>query len=277
MRVGPRLAKASPRPKLEASSGRYDETMAAPLLDGAEPYSVDNGPSGVLVLHGFTGAPRSMRALALAFSDAGYSVELPLLPGHGTSPADLVGCAYADWLSAAEAALSRLAAEDGRKVVAGLSMGGMLALSLALAHGELAGVILINPMVAPPDAGFVEMLRRAVDGGTEMMPSIGADIARPGASSGGYDATPVRPLISILDETRLIAPRLSEITCRGLLFSSVNDHVVPGASSDLVEKEYGGPIERVVLERSFHVATLDFDAAEIEKRSLAFVEEVTSG
>ena len=59
--------------------------MTEPLLPGAEPWSAAGGPAGALCLHGFTGNPSSMRGLAEAFAAAGFSVELPRLPGHGTT------------------------------------------------------------------------------------------------------------------------------------------------------------------------------------------------
>ena len=159
----------------------------------------------------------------------------------------------------------------GPVVVAGLSMGGTLALSLALEHDDIAGLIVINPLVAPPDPSFLELLRSGVEGGSETIPSIGSDIAKPGVSGGGYDATPIRPMLSLMEATGELAPRLGEIPCPALLFSSSVDHVVPTESSDFLEKKFGGPLERVVLEKSFHVATLDFDAEEIERRSLDFL------
>jgi carboxylesterase len=57
----------------------------ATIMPGAEPESIDGGPHGALVLHGFTGNPQSMRGLAHALGAAGFSVEMPLLPGHGTT------------------------------------------------------------------------------------------------------------------------------------------------------------------------------------------------
>ena len=63
--------------------------MADPVLPGAEPFSAPGGPHGALVVHGFTGTPQSMRGLAQAFARAGYAVELPLLPGHGTTVDDM--------------------------------------------------------------------------------------------------------------------------------------------------------------------------------------------
>ena len=251
--------------------------MTALPPDASEPFAVEDGASGVLVLHGYTGSPRSMRALAEAFVDAGFSVELPLLPGHGTSVDDLVDRRYAEWFAAADAAFGRLSKPGRAVIVCGLSMGGTLALDLALQHPETAGLVLINPAVAPPAESFSALLRAALDAGTVTIPSIGSDIAKPGQSGGGYEATPIAPLMSIFEATDAVAPRLSEISCPALLFSSRTDHVVPTESSDLVERDYGGPLERVMLDRSYHVATLDYDADALVRRAVAFAEKLANG
>jgi carboxylesterase len=251
--------------------------VSAVPRESSAPFAADNGASGVLVLHGFTGSPHSMRPLADAFDRAGFSVELPLLPGHGTEVEDLAGRSYGEWLSAAESAYARLSARGGAVVVCGMSMGGTLSLDLALRDRQIGGLILINPMVAPPAPSLYSLLRAALDGGNWTIPSIGSDIAMPGQSGGGYDKTPIAPLLSLFEATETIAPRLSEIDRPALLFSSRSDHVVPTESSDLVERDYGGPLERVVLERSYHVATLDFDAEVVTSAAVAFAEKVTGG
>ena len=48
------------------------------------------------MLHGFTGNPQSMRPLAEALAAAGYTVDLPLLPGHGTAIEDMIPTRWAD-------------------------------------------------------------------------------------------------------------------------------------------------------------------------------------
>ncbi|HUZ19729.1 MAG TPA: alpha/beta fold hydrolase [Acidimicrobiales bacterium] len=248
--------------------------MARNPMEGAAPFSASNGPSGVLVLHGFTGTPRSMRPLADAFADAGFSVELPLLPGHGTSPEDLEPKRFDDWSSAAEEAFLSLAARTDRTAVVGLSMGGTLACWLAERHVEVAGLVLVNPLVQPPAPEAVELLRGALEAGVRTMPTIGSDIAKPATSGGGYDATPVAPLVSLLEATVGVAEGLGEIACPVLLLSSRVDHVVPTDSGDLLERAVAGPVERVWLERSYHVATLDHDAAELEARAVGFVHKL---
>ncbi|MHB8244703.1 MAG: alpha/beta hydrolase [Acidimicrobiales bacterium] len=248
--------------------------MTAEILPGCEPFSSSNGPNGVLVLHGFTGSPQSMRALAEAFADAGLSVELPLLPGHGTSVDDMVPTRWEDWFGAVEQAHQALAAHCDRVAVAGLSMGGTLALALAQRHAELAGLVLVNPLVEPAAESFVEMMCGVLESGTDRFPGIGSDIAQPEKTESAYDATPIEPLLSLMEAARTVEAELSSVTCPILLLSSRSDHVVPPSSGDVLVAGVSGPVERVYLERSFHVATLDYDQAEIEQRAVQFVSKI---
>lgn len=251
--------------------------MTAPILPVAEPWSSPGGgPYGVLVLHGFTGNPGSMRSLAHAFADAGFAVELPLLPGHGTAVEDMLPTTWDDWSAAAEVALGRLAARAERVVVAGLSMGGALTLWLATRHRELAGIVLVNAIASEPP-GVREMLQSLVDAGEETMDAIGSDIARPDTVEASYDATPLRPMVSLLTATGELQDHLSEVTCPVLVMCSPQDHVVPTDNSDLIASSVSGPVERVSLDRSYHVATLDHDAELIEERAVAFARKVTAG
>lgn len=243
-------------------------------MAGAEPFSAPGGPSGALVLHGITGSPGSVRALAGAFAAAGLAVEAPLLPGHGTAVEDMLATRWADWSAAVERAYAGLAARCGRVVVAGLSMGGTLACWLAASHPEVAGLVCVNPMIEPVAPSFVAILEGALAEGVDVMPAIGADIARPGGREPAYQGTPVAATLSLLHAVAALEPRLGDIHCPLLLFTSREDHVVPASSSDLLAARVSGPVERVTLERSFHVATLDWDAPEIERRAVAFALEV---
>jgi len=252
--------------------------VAVTILPGAAPMRAGTGPAGVLVLHGFTGSPLSMRGIAEVLVAAGFSVEMPLLPGHGTVVGDLVGTGWADWSGAAEDAYSALAGRTGSVVVVGLSMGGSLACWLAERHPEVRGIALVNPLVEAPEAAVRRTITEMVDAGTELAPGIGSDIARPGVSEGGYDETPLRAARSLFDGVeREVTPRLADITCPVLLLSSRQDHVVDPSSGDRLEAVLRGPCERHWLERSYHVATLDFDRADVEAHVRAFVERVSMG
>lgn len=248
-----------------------------PILPGCEPWSSPSGgPHGALVLHGFTGSPVSMRPIAEALAAAGFAVEMPRLPGHGTSVEDLAETGWDDWLTEAERCLGITAARasSGKVVVVGLSMGGALTAALAQGHPELAGIVLINaPVAAPPElaAGIEEMMA----GGVEVIDSIGGDIADPDADEVSYDSTPLRPLVTMLMAGQDVRERLGEIRQPALIITSRQDHVVNPGDSDVLAEEIAGPVERLWLEKSFHVATLDYDAAEVEAATVAFALRVT--
>jgi carboxylesterase len=246
------------------------------VVPGAEPMSAAGGPVGVLALHGFTGSPSSMRGIAESCAAAGYSVELPLLPGHGTSVGDMMGTGWSDWSAAAEAAYAGLAARCDRVVVAGLSMGGSLTLWLGSRYPAIAGLVCINPAVRPQPPEVVELVQGMIDVGEETSPGIGSDIAKEGVTEVAYEETPLRPLLSLMDGLAALQGDLGQIVSPLLLFTSPEDHVVDPGDSDHLASATGGPVRRVVLERSYHVATQDHDADLIVAGTLEFVAEVTA-
>ena len=245
--------------------------MAHPILPGAEPYSATGDTRGALVLHGFTGNPQSMRGIALALADAGFTVEMPLLPGHGTDIADLVPTRWKDWSRAAYDSCTELAARSDAVAVVGLSMGGTLAVWLAEHHPDVAALSVVNPLVVPPDAATTDLLESMVEGGEEVAPGIGSDIAMEGVAESAYPELPLRAALSLFEGVAEVEASLDSVTCPVLLFTSTQDHVVDPKSSDMLASRVKGSVERVVLERSYHVATLDYDKDEIETRAVEFL------
>jgi carboxylesterase len=235
-------------------------------MAGAEPFSATGGPDGALVFHGFTGNPQSMRGIAEQLAVAGFTVELPLLPGHGTAMEDMLDTGWPDWSGAAETAYLDLAARCDEVAVVGLSMGGSLACWLAERHPEIVGLALVNPLVEPPAEDFLAAVRALLASGTEVAPGIGSDIAAPDAREVSYEGAPLRAALSLFDGVADVGRDLGEIRCPVLLLSSREDHVVDPGNGDLLTAKVAGPIERVWLERSYHVAPLDYDRDEIEAR-----------
>lgn len=248
------------------------------LIPGAEPWShIGTSAHGALVLHGFTGNPGSMRGVAEALADAGYHVEMPLLPGHGTTVADMLPTRWADWAGAAEATYQQLAQRAERVVVVGLSMGGALTLRLGADHPEIAGLVCINPATQPQAPEVVEMLQGMIDAGTDIIPAIGSDIADPDAHESAYDGTPLAPLLSLVNDG--LAPLGAEYPGMRqplLLLNSPQDHVVEPAQAEYLAANYGGRVERITLERSYHVATQDYDKGLIFEATVAFANGVTA-
>jgi carboxylesterase len=248
--------------------------VSAPIIAGAEPYSASGDRRGALVLHGFTGNPQSMRGLAVALADAGFSVEMPLLPGHGTAVEDMVPTRWKDWSHAAEQALAELASRTDAVVVVGLSMGGTLSVWLAEHHPEIAALSVVNPLLTPPDADTLGFIQAMIDGGDVVAPGIGSDIARDGAVETAYPGMPLAAALSLFEGVAEVEALLGSVACPVLLFTSVQDHVVDPGSSTLLVERAKGPVEQVLLERSYHVATLDYDKDEIEARTVAFLTGV---
>jgi carboxylesterase len=245
-------------------------------LDGAFSSS-GHGPRsrlGVVLLHGFTGSPRSMRGWAESLADAGFAVRLPLLPGHGTTWQDLGTSRWQSWYGAAEQAFAELARERSQVFVAGLSMGGALALRLA-AHRPVSGVLLVNPglTIADPRAPFSGLMKYVL----KSVPAIGNDISMPGIDEGAYDRTPVAAAHQLGQLFKTVVADLPRVTAPTLVFRSAVDHTVPESSMRVLQRRIGtARLEVVPLADSYHVATMDHDAELIYRRSAEFIQAVAA-
>jgi len=234
-----------------------------------------SGDVGVLLVHGFTGTPQSLRGWADHLVEAGYSVELPLLPGHGTSWQDANRTTFDDWLAAATSSLADLTQSCRSVVVAGLSMGGTMTLRLAQLHPDaIAGIVLVNPSVLTKrkDAPLSGVIKYVVSS----FPPIANDIAKPGAEEIGYDKLPVRAFDSLRRAWKVVRRDLPRVTAPTLLLHSRVDHVVEPVNSEVILAGISSTdVTEVVLEKSYHVATLDYDAELIYAESVRFIERVT--
>lgn len=247
------------------------------MIPGCEAVSHANGSAvGVVVIHGFTGSPYSVRGVADAMIAAAFDVELPRLPGHGTSIDDMLNTAWDDWSAEVAAARDRLAARVDHVVLAGQSMGATLALASALADPSIAGMVCINPLTRPRTADELEMIDDLLEDGFGVAPGGSSDIADPDAHDISYEGTPLAPIRSlVVDGVAPIAGRFGELTMPLCLFSSRTDHVVDPADGDHLADTWGGRVERTFLERSFHVATRDYDRELVERGAVDFVRKVT--
>jgi carboxylesterase len=217
-----------------------------------------------------------MRGVAQTFADAGFHVELPRLPGHGTTVEDMMTTGWNDWTRGVEAAYQKLASKVERVVVCGLSMGGSLTLWTALQHPEVAGIACINPAAYRQPDEILDMVKGMVDEGTTLMPGIGSDIAEPGVVESAYEGTPLPPLLSLMDGLGQQETRYGELSMPMLLMTSEQDHVVDPDQSRRLAHEYGTSLKHVWLTRSYHVATLDYDRDIIHEEVLAFGRKVCS-
>lgn len=245
-------------------------------FDGALDDVRDGGSVGVLLCHGFTGSPQSMRPWADYLVERGYPVRLPLLPGHGTTWQDLGRTRWPDWYAAAERSYQELSARCDSVFVMGLSMGGTLALRLAEQHGaSIAGLVLVNPSLRSDDfrLRFVALLKHLVATST----SIGSDIKQPGVAELAYKRTPLEAVDSLKDLWRVTVADLARVTQPLLVFRSAIDHVVSARNTELLlARVSSAHVEEQVLHESYHVATLDNDAPRIFAGSVEFMARVST-
>lgn len=230
----------------------------------------------VLLIHGFTGSPTAMEPWAQALSRQGFDTAVPLLPGHGTKWQDMITNTYSQWIDATEQAFDELARTHKTVFVAGLSMGGALALHLATRR-NVAAVSLVNPglIVDSPLAPYTPWLKHVV----RSVAPISNDIAKRGVDEGAYPRTPiaaVAQLHALFAQTRA---RLELVTAPVQLFRSTVDNVVSDASvRELVGGLTPGSLaEHHKLLHSKHVATLDYDAAQIFQESGRFFSQHSTG
>jgi|UniRef100_UPI00404B4009 carboxylesterase len=227
---------------------------------------------GILLVHGFTGSPASMRPWAEYLNQRGYTVKVPLLPGHGTTPHDLNLVKWQEWPAKVESDLQELLRTCSKVFICGLSMGGGTTLNIATRYSkDLAGIILVNPMI---HVKFVpHQLAWAISRFQKMRESVGDDIKRPGITEYGYDALPAVGVYELLKMLHYTRKRLHDVTAPMLLFHSVDDHTLPVTNTEIVMKGVGSrQKQRIELVNSYHVATLDYDQEVIFENSRLFIE-----
>lgn len=244
------------------------------ILPGAEPVTHDGETDiGVLLCHGLTSTPQSMRSWGEQLATSGLSVRCPLLPGHGTTWRDANKTRWTDWYAAVEQALLDLRSQHRSVFVCGQSMGGALALRLAQQHGDIAGLVLVNPSVTTTRRGqfLLPLVRRVVP----RLPGIADDIARPGAHELGYRWLPLHAADSLRQLWQLVRSELAEVTQPLVLYRSAQDHVVEPVNARIVLNGVSSQDRNeVVLPNSHHVATLDHDAPTVFNGSVEFLHRI---
>jgi carboxylesterase len=239
-----------------------------------QPFAHDGGRVGVLLSHGFTGTPASMRPWADHLAAAGFSVRLPLLPGHGGTWEQTNQSRWPQWYGAVAAAFDELAARCDVVFAAGLSMGGTLVTRLAEQKGDaVAGLVLVNPAFGTQriDAKFAPYISWLV----KSRPSIGGDIKKPGVEEPANDRTPVVAFASLTKLWKVTVADLGRVTAPIRMYRSVEDHVVDPLSAKLLKsRATATTVDEILLHDSYHVATLDNDAPRIFAGSVEFFDSL---
>jgi carboxylesterase len=231
-----------------------------------------DGPTGVLLVHGFQGSPQGMRGLGEFLSARGMTVAAPLLPGHGSTWQALNELKAPEWSAAVDDAFAALQKRCEELFVVGLSFGAALSLdTIARNPGAVSGLVTLAGWVYTNDPlrFFAPLLIKVV----ASLPPRSNDIADPNAHEIATDRFPAR---SGYEAYKLATGKgraaLREVDCPLLVMHGRNDHTIPLRSSEIIHAEAASADkELVILERSYHVITLDYDKDEVFNRTYEFI------
>jgi len=236
-------------------------------------FSVQGRRIGVLLVHGLTSTPQSVRALGEAFAANGLDVEAVLLPGHGTTPEDLETTTWEEWYEAVRGGLDRLRPRCDRLFVCGQSMGGALALRAA-AHEPLDGVISLAGFLYLKDwrVKFLPILKHFM----HWRRCIGNDIAdETKRDEVCYDRISFATIEQLLALGAAARRDLCRIDVPALIVQSRIDHVVPPDTADLIYDTIPSTDKELLrLDRSYHVISMDYDFDLVVERAVRFMRRV---
>jgi len=243
------------------------------IMPGAEPISLDGSEVGVVLCHGYPSTPQSMRGWAEYLAEQGCTVRVPLLPGMGTHWKDLNATTWQDWYGELERTYDELAERCTTVFACGMSMGGLMVTKLAQERPALAGLMLVNPIFA-----HTHLALKVLPWLRHVVPSLGGiagDIKKPDVVELAYDRNPLQSMYSQTLLWRIVVEDLPHLRLPVLLFTSRVDHVIPPVSWQTFLARVGSDdVTHVMLENSYHVATLDNDAELIFAESAEFIRRL---
>jgi carboxylesterase len=251
-----------------------DISMAEHTKPDPSPFFLPGGPIGVLLIHGFTGAPPEMRRIGDFLNQRGLTVSAPLLPGHGTYVSDMNQYTWQDWVCHAEKSLDELKSSCGEIFIGGLSMGALIALNLAQEFKFVKGIILFSPAIrlksrlihlSPVAKYFMTAMKKErgfyVDPESEKY-------------SWCYDEHPVRAGHELLKLIRKVEKILPRVTCPALLIQSAKDPVIRQDSGRMIFQHIGSKDkECMMLQNSGHRVTIDGEWEIVAEKTYEFITQ----
>lgn len=258
------------------------------------------GPSGVLLIHGLTGTPTEMRFVARGLHAAGFTVHAVQLAGHCGSTEDLIATSWRDWYRSVETAALKLREQVDRLFVAGLSMGAVLALKLAIERPrEVAGVGLYGTTFrydgwAVPLSARLSFLLPLVCGlgfgrARHVMESypyglkndrirawiVGSMLAGDSGAA-GLPGNPWGSLAEFIHLSNHVRRRLGRVHAPCLVVHSTDDDIASLRNVALIENNVAAPVETVLLDDSYHMVSVDQQRDVVIDRSVGFFQRIAA-
>lgn len=257
------------------------------IIPTAEPFYFPGGPTGCLLIHGFTGTPKEMRWMGEFLAAAGHTVLGVRLAAHATRPEDMLHVQWEDWLASIEDgwnilndALARQASSQPRIYVMGLSMGGVLSLLFASQRFSerypVAGVVAMStPFALPPDwrLGYVKLLHWFQPSVPKGPPDWhNEEAARDHIDYPSYPTVAIAQLDLLLEQMRAALPRVAVPVL--LMHSRQDTGVDPQNMSSIYNHLGNQDKEMLWVENSGHVITREPERQRVFQAALDFIQRI---
>ncbi|PWH18176.1 MAG: hypothetical protein DDG60_00710 [Anaerolineae bacterium] len=241
-----------------------------PHLNG-DSFFWKNGPTGILLSHGYTATTAEVRPLAERLHRQGYTVAGPLLPGHGTQPDDLNHTRWQDWVQTGQETLMRLFETCETVWVGGESMGGVLALYLAAHHPQIKGILLYAPALVV-NMTWLDQIKLYL--GSAFMSQIGRSKLDNPDKWQGYPSLPLKGIIQLLQFQKATLPLLPRIHQPVLIFQGRLDETVAPETGQVILQSITSPVKELHwMEQSHHTIILDIEFEQVLARTLSFLAQ----
>jgi carboxylesterase len=234
----------------------------------------EGGATGALLIHGFPGSTTDVRPLGVYLHERGLTVSAPLLPGHGTQPADLNRVRWQDWAACAEEALAQLSARCGVVFVGGLSLGSLITIYLGARNADdIAGIMLYSPAIAVrnPLIHLTPLLKHIVP----FWPADKSDAMDPAANErlSTYTVTPTHGAHEVYKLTRVIPHLLPQVIAPALIIHSTGDRsIAPHSAQTACDRIGSADKALVTLHNSGHNILVDTEWETVASKTYQFIE-----
>lgn len=245
------------------------------VIPTAEPFFFPGGPTGCLLVHGFTGTPKEMRPMGEYLAGQGYSVLCMRLAGHATQPRDILRTNWTDWLTSMEDGFHLLSGVARHIYVMGLSMGGVMTL-LAAARYPIQGAVAMSTPVSLPQDWRVHFLRPL----SVVMPEVSkgeSDWHNPDnrVTHVSYPNWPTRKLIDLGEIIQAMQNELPQIKVPVMLMQSRQDTTIPSDSMQTIYDALSSRQKEMLwVENSGHVITREPCRQQVFSAATQFIQKV---
>ena len=244
------------------------------IIRGTQEFYIEKGDEAVLLLHGLTANPNSVKEMGIFLAQEGYTVYAPVIKGHGTSVFDLEKTNYMDWRKSAEDAYGLLAKNHTKIYIVGTSLGGLLALDLGANH-KIDGLIIVNaPIELKTELMKILPIIYLVSPYSirglftlEELP-IATELKL-------YDTLPLKSIAQLKSYLEFVKPQLKKINSPVLVVQSAKDDIVELESATFILNNVNSnKKEMLLLKDSTHINIAAKDKEILKQRGHKFIENV---